>query len=69
MCRICRRSRDEARAEGLAFVEPDLCDECAAMKIALMRLNAEMGGVNLMRPEIAAELRRRAGLDQAVGHA
>lgn len=39
------------------------------MKIALRRMHAELGGVNLMRPELVEELRRRAGVGQKVMHA
>ena len=69
ICRICHRTRDQALLDGLGFVERDLCEECWALKVVLRRMHAEMVGVNLMRPEIAAELRRRAGIGQAVAHA
>jgi hypothetical protein len=69
ICRICRRSRARVLLDGLVFVEQNLCEECGAIKAALLRMHAEKGGVNLMRPEIRAELLRRAGIGQAVGHA
>jgi hypothetical protein len=68
ICRICRRTPEEALFAGWKFVEDTLCEECALMKRALRAILRSRCARQIFPVELLEQLRRQVP-ERVIGHA